>query len=443
MKKTTIMKGAALGALLAGSALVSPAMAQDSIYVANNAYRTGPFSGSGTPIGDGMRDYFTMLNERDGGIGGVRINFEECETGYDTKKSIECYEQAKSKNTVIYSPWSTGATLAAIPRAHIDKIPILSMAYGLSASADGTTFPWVFNPPLTYWDGASIMVRHMAAELGGMDKLKGKKLGLIHLDAPYGKEPIPLLEALAKKYGFEVKLYPVAAADMQNQGSLWLSIRRDRPDYLYNQGWGAMNPTAVKEAIKNNFPIEKLVGVWWAGGDDDARAGGAEAKGYKSLNFNAVGTNFPVIQDILKHVVEKGKSLAPKEKVGENLYNRGVYNSMLVAEAIRNAQTLSGKKVVTGEDVRRGLETLNITEARLKEIGMEGFAGAVKVACADHNGHHKAYVAEWDGTKWTKKGDWMEPLKDEVRPLIEAAAKDYAEKNTGWPKRAEACEKSS
>jgi branched-chain amino acid transport system substrate-binding protein len=443
MTKSSVIRGVALGALLAAGAVIAPASAQDSIYVANNAYRTGPFSGSGTPIGDGMRDYFSMLNERDGGIGGTKINFEECETGYDTKKSIECYEQAKSKGTVIYSPWSTGATLAAIPRAHIDKIPILSMAYGLSASADGNNFPWVFNPPLTYWDGASIMVRHMAAELGGMDKLKGKKLGLIHLDAPFGKEPIPVLESLAKKYGFEVKLYPVAAADMQNQGSLWLSIRRDRPDFLYNQGWGAMNPTAVKEAIKNNFPIGRLVGVWWAGGDDDARAGGAEAKGYKSLNFHQAGANFPVIQDIVKHVVDKGKSLAPKEKVGENLYNRGVYNAMLIAEAIANAQKLSGKKVVTGEDVRRGLETLNITDARLKALGMEGFAAPVKVACGDHNGHHKAYVAQWDGTKWTKASDWMDPLKDEVRPLIEAAAKDYAEKNAGWPKRSEACEKSS
>ena len=106
-----------------------------------------------------------------------------------------------------------------------------------------------------------------------------------------------------------------------------------------------------------------------------------------------------MIQDIVKHVVEKGKSLAPKEKVGENLYNRGVYNAMLIAEAIRNAQRITGKKVVTGEDVRRGLETLNITEAGSRRSGMEGFAGAVKVACGDHNGHHKAYVAEWDGTQ--------------------------------------------
>ncbi len=230
---------------------------------------------------------------------------------------------------------------------------------------------------------------------------------------------------------------------MQNQGSIWLNVRRDRPDWIYNQGWGAMNPTAVKEAIRVGFPIDKLVGVWWAGGDDDARAGGAEAKGYKSLDFHASGPDFPVIKDIQKHVVDKGLSKYPKDKVGDNLYNRGVYNSMLIAEAIRNAQKLTGKKVVTGEDVRRGLESLNITDARLKELGMEGFAAPVKVACEDHNGHHKVYVAEWDGTKWTMGSDWMEPMRDKVRPLIEAAAKEYAAANAGWPKRIEACEKSS
>ena len=195
-----------------------------------------------------------MLNERDGGIGGVKIAIEECETGYDTKKGVECYESVKGKNPVIMNPYSTGITLQLIPKAAVDKIPVLSMAYGLSASADGNTFPWVFNPPVTYWDGASAFIKYVAEKEGGLDKLKGKKIGLLHLDAPFGKEPIPLLEALAKEYGFELKLYPVAAQDMQNQGSIWLNVRRDRPDWIYNQGWGAMNPTAVKEAIRDRLP---------------------------------------------------------------------------------------------------------------------------------------------------------------------------------------------
>ena len=431
--------GLGVGLAAAGLACATPAASQDQINILSNSYRTGSFAGSGVPVANGIRDYFALVNAR-GGVNGVRVNFEECETGYDTKKSVECYEQGRAKGNVIYLPWSTGATLAAIPRAHVDKIPIFSMAYGLSASADGSVFPWVFNPPLTYWDGASVLINYVAQREGGLDKLKGKKIGLIHLDAPFGKEPIPLLQNMAKKYGFEVLLYPVPAADMQNQGALWLNIRRDRPDYLYNQGWGAMNPTAVRAAISNNFPIDRLISVWWAGGDDDARAGEARGKGYKTITFHQAGTGFPLIQDILKEVVDKGQTLTEKGKVGEQLYNRTVYQGVLITEAIRNAQRLTGKKVVNGEDMRRGFETLEITEARWKELGLEGFAAPLKVTCADHNGHHRAFIAEWDGAKWVKASDWISPSKDEVRPLIEAAAKEYAEKNTGWPKRSEGCD---
>jgi branched-chain amino acid transport system substrate-binding protein len=302
----------------------------------------------------------------------------------------------------------------------------------------------VFNPPSTYWDGASIFVKHVAQVEGGVAALKGKTLGLVYLDAPYGKEPIPVLEQLAKDYGFELKLYPVPPSEMQNQSALWLNVRRDRPAWIYLQGFGAMNPTAVKEAIKISFPMDHLVGTWWAGGDDDARPGGPEAKGYVSLDFNMVGQNFPALQDILKYVVDPGKSqVSSKDRVGENFYNRGVLNAVIIAEAIRNAQKITGKKAVNGEDVRRGLESLNITDARLKELGLDGFAAPFRVSCSDHNGHHSVYLAQWDGTKWTKSSDWIEPMKDKVVPLIDAAAKEYANSNAGWPKRTEACDKSS
>jgi branched-chain amino acid transport system substrate-binding protein len=430
-------------ALIAAAGAATPASAADEIYIPLLTYRTGGFAVSGVQIGSGMADYLNMLNERDGGINGVRLNVEECETGYDTKKGVECYEQVKGKNPIVVNPYSTGITLQIIPKAAVDKIPVLSMAYGLSASADGQNFPWIFNPPATYWDGASMFVKYIGQKEGGLDKLKGKKIGLVHLDAPFGKEPIPLLEALAKDYGFELKLYPVPASEMQNQSSLWLNVRRDRPDWIYMQGFGAMNPTAVKEAIKINYPMDHLIGNWWAGGDDDARPAGAGAKGYLALSFNQTGTNFPLMQDIIKHVVDKGKSLVPKEKVGETLYNRGVLNSIIIAEAIRNAQKISGKKAINGEDMRRGLETLVITAARLKELGADGFAAPMKVSCEDHNGHNGAFMAQWDGTKYNKASDWIEPLKDKVNPLIASASKEYVGANAGWPKRSEPCDKSS
>jgi branched-chain amino acid transport system substrate-binding protein len=432
--------GVAVAALVGTTAL--PAVAQDSVYVPLFTYRTGPFAGSGIHIADGMHDYLRMLNERDGGIGGVKLVIEECETGYDTKKGVECYESVKGKNPVMVNPWSTGITLPLIPRAAVDKIPILSMAYGLSASARGDIFPWVFNPPDTYWDGASIILKYIAQKEGGIEKLKGKKIGYIHLDASFGKEPIPLLEQLSKDLGFELKMYPVGAQDMQNQSSQWLSVRRDRPDYMVLYGWGALNSTAIKEAVRVGYPMDKFISIWWPG-EDDARGAGEGAKGFKTLNWHATGTNFPALQDVIKHVVDKGLSKASKEKVGEVLYNRGIYNSMLIAEGIRNAQKLTGKKVVTGEDVRRGLETINLDPARLKELGLEGFTSPIALSCTDHNGHRAAFVQEWDGAKWVKVTDPIEPMTDRVKGQLDAAATDYAEKNTGWPKRTEPCDKQS
>jgi len=443
MRLKGLFLGAMLGAVAGVPALAPAALAQDGIYVPLFSYRTGPFAGSGIPIANGMSDYLNMLNARDGGIGGVKLIVEECETGYDTKKGVECYESTKSKKPVMTNPYSTGITLQLIPKAAADKIPVLSMAYGLSASADGTNFPWVFNPPATYWDGLSMILKYIAEKEGGIDKLRGKKIGYIFFDGGYGREPIPLLEQFAKKYGFTVTQYPVPAAEMQNQSAQWLSVRRDRPDWMVMWGWGAMNPTAVREAARTNFRMDRMVGVWWSGGEDDARPAGDGAKGYLTLNFHGVGTDYPAIQDIVKHVIGKN-SQTPREKVGENLYNRGVYNSVLIAEAIRNAQRITGKKLVNAEDVRRGLETLNITEARWREIGLAGFgAPVVNVSCTDHNGHHAAYMQQWDGQRWLRVSDWITPMKEEVRPLLEAAAKDYVEKNTGWPKRTEVCDKKS
>ena len=234
--------------------------AEDSIYVPLLTYRTGAFAGSGTPIANGMADYLNMLNERDGGIGGVKLIVEECETGYDTKKGVECYESVKGKNPVVMNPYSTGITLQLIPKAAVDKIPILSMAYGLSASADGNDFPVGVQSARDLLGRRLGVRQYIGASEGGLDKLKGKKIGLIYLDAPYGKEPIPLLEATRQGLRLRAQALSGAGAEMQNQSALWLNVRRDRPTGSTMQGCGAMNPTAVKEAAKINYPMDHFIG---------------------------------------------------------------------------------------------------------------------------------------------------------------------------------------
>ncbi|MBU2483986.1 MAG: ABC transporter substrate-binding protein [Alphaproteobacteria bacterium] len=436
MRLKRLIAGTILAGTLAGAAL--PAFA-DELFVPLFSYRTGPYAGSGIPIANGMHDYLTMLNERDGGINGVKIKVEECETGYDTQKGVECYEQVKGNGALVISPYSTGITLQVIPKASVDKIPVLSMAYGLSAAAEGNTFPWVFNPPDTYWDGASAIITDITRREGGAEAMKGKKIGYIFLDAGYGREAIPLLEQLSKDMGFELLQYPVPGKEMQNQASQWLNIRRDKPDYMVMWGWGAMNPTAVKEATKIRYPMDKFYGVWWSGGNDDAAAGGEAAKGYRTLNFHGVGADYPFIADIKKYVVDAGKSQVDPAKFADNLYNRGVYNSMLIAEGIRRAQELTGKTVIDATDMRAGLENLDITEERLKEMGMEGFALPMKLSCEDHSGHHKVYVVEWDGKDWQKSGDWFSPDVDMVKPLLKKAAEEYVASNAPWPERTEPC----
>ncbi len=248
---------AAAAALLMGTIL--PAAAADDIFVPLFTYRTGPYSGGGIPIANGMHDYLNMLNARDGGIGGVKLNVQECETGYNTQKGIECYEAVKGKDPTVINPFSTGITEALIPKAAVDKIPILSMAYGLSAAALGDTFPWIFNPPDTYWDGLSVLVKQIAAREGGFDKLKGVVIGYIYLDAPYGKEPIPLLQQLAEKYGFMPKLYPVAGSrDAEPIDAM--ARRPPRPSQIHDHvGLGRDAADGRKRSRQDRLPNEQFL----------------------------------------------------------------------------------------------------------------------------------------------------------------------------------------
>ncbi|MFK7993600.1 MAG: ABC transporter substrate-binding protein [Granulosicoccus sp.] len=427
MKKTTLLTLAA--GLVAASCWVPVAQAQDTMYMPSMTYRTGPFAGGGIPFADGYADYFNMLNERDGGINGVKIVVEECETAYNTQKGVECYEATKGNGALAYSPLSTGITLALIPKAPIDQIPVFSMGYGLSAAADGEKFPWTFVYPASYWNQLSSILSYIDAN-GGVE---GKKIGFIYLDAGYGKEPIPLLDQLSESMGFEVAKFPVGGKEMQNQSSQWLNVRKERPDWMIMWGWGAMNPTAIKEAIKIRYPLDRFIGNWWSGSNADMKSVGEAGKGYLSANFSGVGQDYPAIQDILTHVVDKDMSkVAAREDVGNVLYNRGVFNAVILAEAIREAQAKTGNNVITGSDMRDGLEAINLTEARLTELGLPNFTGEVIGSCKDHEGGGSVFIQQWSGTAFEKVTDLIPPMIDVVRPMLEEAATAYISDKPDW-----------
>src|ERR1700716_4709625 len=190
---------ALLGAAIVSAGVIAAttgpnaAWAQNEQFIPGLVYRTGAYAPNGIPFADGVADYIAMLNERDGGINGVKIASEECETAYATDKGVECYERLKGKGSTgagYFSPLSTGITFALTEKVPGDKIPLLTMGYGRSESKNGAVFPWNFIAVGSYWTAADVAIQHIAHELGGMDKLKGKKISLVYHDSPYGKEPI-------------------------------------------------------------------------------------------------------------------------------------------------------------------------------------------------------------------------------------------------------------
>lgn len=422
------MKLAKLAIVTAVAATVGSTSALADLVFPSLSYRTGPYAAGGIPFADGYADYFTLLNERDGGINGVTARILECETGYNTQKGVECYESTKGEGSLVYQPLSTGITYQLIPKATADGIPLHSMGYGRTSAANGRVFSHVFNYPGTYWDAASIIVNHILDENGG--DISGKKIALVYHNSAYGKEPIRTLEELSKKHGYELSLVPVDHPG-QEQKSQWLQIRRDRPDYVLMWGWGVMNQVAVKEAANIRFPMENFIGVWWSGSENDVVPAGEGANGYKAVTFHGVGSDFPIFDDIQKHVVDTGKAAGAGDQIGTVLYNRGLYAAMLAAEAARTAQALHNTKELTPAQMRDGMEALKIDAARLEELGLSGFGPEIAVSCENHGGPGLGAIAQWNASEgtWSLISDFGPADREIIDPLIMEDSMAFAAEN--------------
>ncbi len=413
-------------AALAGLMAAGPVMAD--LVFPSLSYRTGPYAAGGIPFADGYADYFTLLNERDGGIGGVKARVLECETGYNTEKGVECYESTKGEGALVYQPLSTGITYQLIPKATADDIPIHSMGYGRTSAANGAVFSHVFNYPGNYWNGASGAVNYLLETNGG--DISGKKIALVYHNSAYGKEPIRTLEELQKKHGYELVLLPVDHPG-QEQKSQWLQIRRERPDYVVMWGWGVMNQVAVQEAANIRFPMENFIGIWWSGSENDVLPAGDAANGYKALTFHGVGSDFPVFADIQTYVVDKGLAAGAGDQVGTVLYNRGLYAAMLAAEAAKTAQGIHGTADITPAMMRDGMEALEITEAKMAELGLPNFGPTFNVSCENHGGPGLVGVTQWDASAktWSLISDFKPTDTEVINALVMEDSMAYADEN--------------
>ncbi|MEQ1596417.1 MAG: ABC transporter substrate-binding protein [Casimicrobium sp.] len=421
----------ALSAVAATSALTGALASAQDQFVPILSYRVGAYASGGSGFFGGTIDYFNLINAS-GGINGVKISWEECETEYNASRGVECYERLKKKNGGAsgVEPLSTGIAYGILDRVGTDKIPMTTLGYGRSDAANGAVFPYVFPLITTYWNQASAMLKYLGDKAGGMDKLKGKKIVQLYHDSAYGKEPFPVLEAAAKQYGFEyIKIAVPHPGNEQN--SQWLQIRQANPDHVILWGWGVMNAVAIKTAARVGYPTSKILGVWWAGSEEDVIPAGDAAKGYSTMTYNTPG-NYPVLDEIRKKIYGAGKgNLADKDRIGSVYHMRGITAAMLFVEAVKKAQEKYGKgKVMTSEQIRWGYENLNIDEAKQKSLGALGMFPTLKTSCQDHEGSGAAKVQTWDGKAWKAvTPNWITGDRAAIQKMVaESSAKYAAEK---------------
>ncbi|MDM8566550.1 ABC transporter substrate-binding protein [Candidatus Halobeggiatoa sp. HSG11] len=400
-------------------------------------YAEGPYAEEGTVIFGAFIDYMKMLNfdKESNGINGIKLAWEKCETAYNVDRAIDCYDEYKdfgATGATMFSFVNTDATYAILERATNDKIPVVSIGLGRSDTADGKIFPYMFPLLTTYWNQSTAKIKFIGIQEKGMNNLKGKIIANIYHHSDYGKETIPILERQANKYGFILKHFPIEAPGNE-QKSTWEQIKRLAPNWIILRSWGIMTPTALEEAQHVGFPTNHIIGVNWSSSEKEVMKAGKAAKGFITVNFNPSGNQFKVLKDIHQHVYEQGEGYLDKSKLmhlfGSLNYNHGLVTAILNIEAIRIAQNKFGYKPLTGEQVHWGLEHLNLTEKRLKELGAYGLMSSIRTSCADHEGKGKVRFQQWNGEKWNIITDWIEPDYTLTSQLVEAEAKKYANKH--------------
>jgi branched-chain amino acid transport system substrate-binding protein len=424
-----------VAAILGGLVGVTAVAAAGAQFLPVLSIREGATRSVQIPLANGFIDYVTFLNVRDGGINGVPLVWEECETVFDVPRGVECYERLKAKGptgAAAFQLASTPLVYALTERAAHDKIPLVIPGGGRADASDGRVFPYVFNLPVNFWSLNTAKLRFIGQRAGGMEQLKGRKIAHIYIDNDYGRETLPILDTQAAHYGFAVQHLAVPPPGL-DQKATWLRVKVAQPDWVILRSAGVMTTTALKEAAQVGVPRDKMVGPHPTCAEQDMLPAGEAAVGFICASWYGTGTHFPLIQEMLTYVYARGKGAGPEGDVGTMLWTRGMLHGLLTA-ALRTAMREFGNQPLTGAQVQWGLEHLTLTAASLKALGAEGLMPPITLSCHDHEGGGSVRFQQWDGTQWRVLTDWMAPDQALVRPLVEASAAKYAQEKGITPR---------
>jgi branched-chain amino acid transport system substrate-binding protein len=363
---------------------------------------------------EGQRDYLTLVNEQ-GGVDGHPIDVTVLDTGNQPQRGIEAYNRLRRDGAVLMDFLSTPVSRAMVNRVLEDKVVMITALHGRGDASDGETFPFVFPVMATYWSQAALLMDYIDTKEGG---LKGKKIAHVYIDSPFGREPIPVLEELAKRKDFTLKTFPYASPGNE-QSSTWSEVRRYRPDFVVIWGAGGGQAVSVREAIRNGISPAQIHSVVWLAEADMNTVGVDVAKGIKRFEAVATGTDTPIIKAIMEKVVAAGKGAGPREHVGRTYYNIGVATMAVSVEGARLALQKLGPPL-TGDKLRQGFEMI-------KDFDAQGLMPPVTITSKDHQGGGFGRVSQWDGKAWIPMSDWHNAYQDIVWEEIRKDAAKFKE----------------
>ncbi len=360
----------------------------------------------------GQQDYLTLVNE-EGGIDGHMFEAIVRDTGNEPQRGIEAYNRAREEGAILFDFLSTPVSRAVVDRAMQDEVVLITPLHGRGDAAKGETFPYVFPVMATYWSQAAILADYINQNEGG---LEGKKIALVHIDSPFGREPAPILEDLAEQENFEFRAFGYPSPGNE-QSAVWSEVRRYRPDAVFIWGAGGGQSVSVREAIRNGISAENIYSVVWLA-ETDAENVGEAMQGVKRYEAVATGTDNPILSRITETVIEPGLGAGAEENVGSSYYNIGVATMAVAVEAARLALESEGAPL-DGTKLKNGFEMIENFDA-------EGLMPPITITPQDHQGGGYGRVAQWTGEEWEPVSDWTTAYQEIVQEEIDAGAAEYS-----------------
>ncbi len=394
----------AVCALLATSAAPREALAAKPEFVVGQMIDlSGPTQTIGPYWSKGSQDYIKLFNKTHSDFS---IRLFEIDHQYAVPRGIEAYERFKQAGAVSISVYGTPHTAALTPRLTEDKILGTAPGFGTSVATDGTKFPYIFPVAATYWSQMGGGVQFVLDQWKKAGKSGMPKIAYVFYDNPAGREPLPIIEDLSKRAGFQLQTYAVPPPGIDMRAQVLDITRKYQADWVISHLFGQGPSVTIKELSRMGFPIDHLISLVWGAAESDVSAAGASAsEGYYAIEFAGVGDNFDVIRDIKKMYQDEGQAL-PKEMAVSVYYNRGVFIAALHARAIELAFQKYGANL-DGDKVRQAMETIS-------NFDLGGFLPPLNLSAKDHEGGGWVRVWQVKGGTFVPSTDWFHGFREVI-----------------------------